>query len=111
MQNALGHYFHHFVTDVRDGLPGKHERLCHLYTSSPEANFLQSALQGVAMANLARVKRMSGEHWIKAQTVYGNALYHFRRALASDTEAGSESALLTTELLIEYDVRLLSFAR
>ena len=61
------------------------------------------------MANLAWVRRMNPEHWIQPQILYGNALRHFRDALVSATEAGSERALLTTELSIEYDVCLPNF--
>lgn len=63
------------------------------------------------MANLAWVKRMNPEYWIQAQALYGTALRHFRNALVSVAEAGSEIALLTTELLIEYDVRLPSLIK
>jgi hypothetical protein len=105
LQNAVNHYVQNFVITPDCGLPGLHDNLPHLYTLSPDKVYLQSALQAVALAHLSRVNRMGSEYFFKAQRLHSNAVVHFRNALNDDVEARSATALMTTELLWQYDVR------
>lgn len=103
-QTSINYYFHHFLVEPRDGLPGQHEALLDLYVIHPQPSFLQFALQAVGLASLARVNHMGREYWIKAQCLYGHALRCLRDALAYFTNADLDIALMTIELLIEYEV-------
>lgn len=104
VQNAVSHYFRHFVVDPADGLPGIHDQVPWLYSHYPDRVYLQSAVQAVAVASLARVKRMGSSHLLKAQQLYGEAVRGLRFALGDAIESRSASALVTTELLSQYDV-------
>lgn len=102
--NAVNHYIHHFVVAPQDELPGMHESLPDLYVRYPQATYLQSAVRAVAMAHLARVLKMGPEYTSIAQSSYGRAIHSLRRALDDDAEKRSTTALMTTELLSEYEV-------
>jgi hypothetical protein len=104
IQNAVNHYIHNFVIKPASGLPGFHAEVPHLYTYSADKTYLQSALQAVALTHLARMNRMGTDHLRRAQRLHGDAIQRLRTALSDDTEALSDSALVTTELLWQYDV-------
>jgi hypothetical protein len=50
------------------------------------------------------VNRMGPEHLRRAQRLHGEAIRGLRIALSDETEARSSMALMTTELLWQYDV-------
>jgi hypothetical protein len=105
-QNAVNHYVSNFVVSPKFGLPGLHDDLPRLYSLSPKKVYLQSALQAVALAHLAHVNRMSSELILKAQRLHSNAIMLLRTALNDDVEPRSATALITTEMLWQYDVRI-----
>ena len=106
VQNAVSHYFHHFVVDPIDGLPGIHENIPRLYAMHPNKTYLQCAVQAAAMANLARVNDMGPDGLLSALRLHGEAISGLRVALDDDAERGSAAVLMTTDLLWQYDVRL-----
>jgi hypothetical protein len=72
---------------------------------NPEAGYFQHALRAVAQAHLVRVNQLSQEHILEARTSHHTAIRDLRVALNDITEARSATALITTELLWQYDVR------
>lgn len=108
IQNAVNHYVHNFVIKPEGGLPGMHNVIPQLYSSCQSRSYLQSAIQAVALGHLARVNRMSSQYLRKAQVLHNDAVQSLRVALDDVTEACSATAMMTTELLWQYDVRYAS---
>ena len=106
VQNAVSHYFHHFVLDPVGDLAGLHEDVPRLYAMYPNKTYLQCAVQATAMANLARVNGMDPDGLLRALRLRGEAMHGLRVALDDDAERGSATVLMTTDLLLQYDVRL-----
>lgn len=104
LENAVNHYIQNFVLKAEHGLPGMHNEVPKLYTSSPANGYLQSAFQAVALGHIARVNRMGPEHLRRAQQLHGEAIRGLRAALSDEAEACSSRALMTTELLWQYEV-------
>jgi hypothetical protein len=105
MQNAINHFMHHFVLRSENGLSGIHDSLPTLYIQNPGTTYLCSIVQAIAMANYARVNQMGPEYLSWARRLYGGAVQALRTALDDNAERASAVALMTTELLSEYDVR------
>jgi hypothetical protein len=103
--NAVNHYVHQFVLLPGGGLPGIHDNVPAMYSYDGQKPYLQSAIQAVALANLARVKNMGLPYLVEAQRLYGQAIQGLRLALSDTTEGISPAALMTTEVLWQYDVR------
>lgn len=82
-----------------------------LCTSSSDKCYLQSAFQAAALGHIARVNRMGPEHLQRAQLLHGEAIRGLRTALYDETEARSATALMTTELLWQYDVSMINFRK
>ncbi|KAH7396732.1 hypothetical protein DE146DRAFT_48063 [Phaeosphaeria sp. MPI-PUGE-AT-0046c] len=104
--NAVNHYVQNFVLQAENGLPGMYNEVPRLCTLSPGKEYLQSAFQAVALCHIARVNRMGPEHLRKAQRLHGEAIRGLRTALNDEAEARSATALMTTELLWQYDLIL-----
>lgn len=109
LENAVSHYVQNFVLKAENGLPGMYLDIPQLYTLSPEKGYLQSAFQAVALGHIARVNRMGPEHLRRAQRLHGEAIRGLRTALNDEIESRSAMALMTTELLWQYDVSQASY--
>jgi hypothetical protein len=105
LQHAINHYVHNFVIRPDCGLPGLYDDVPQLYTSFPNTMYLQRAVQAVALTHLAHVNQMGSAHLLRAQRLHGDAIQCLRVALNDDAEARSATALMTAELLWQYDVR------
>lgn len=108
-EHAVTHYVHQFVvhSDSDGGLPGMHADLPELCMKFPRTGYFQTAVSAVAMVNFARVRKMTPEYSAKAQELYGISIGSLRVALNDVGESSSPTALMTTELLTEYDVSCL----
>jgi hypothetical protein len=104
MQNAVSHYMHHFVLSPENGLAGMHDSLPALCMQYPGTTYLHSAIRAVSMANFARLNKMNPEYLSWAYRSYLEAVQSLRIALNDMTERTSATALMTTEILSEYDV-------
>jgi hypothetical protein len=106
IQNATNYYVHGFVInpEIERRMPGLQNHIPELFNSFPDKTYFQTAFQAVALAHLARVNQMNPEHHHKARTLHQKAVREFRVALDDLVEARSATALMTTELLWQYDV-------
>ena len=105
VKNAVNHFVHHFVLVSADDVPGFHETLPGLYLQHADSTtYFQKAVQAVAMAHLARVSKMGPRYIYRAHQWYGEAIKALRIALDDHAERTSATALMTAEMLTEYDV-------
>lgn len=104
VENSVSHFVYHFVLEHENGLPGLHYSLPDLRTRFSETKYLQDAIRAVALAHLVRVNKMSQTYTRKSWAFYGNAVSGLRIALDDPSERTSAPALMTTELLSEFDV-------
>lgn len=85
-----------------------HDNFPRLYSRFTDTTYFRHAFEAVSLALLARATHMSTAYSLQAQSLYGKAVRQLRLALNNDAACSSATALMSTELLTQYDVREIS---
>jgi hypothetical protein len=103
-QQAITHFFYHYVSYPKNGGQGYLKFLPDLYTKNSDNEYLKNSLLAVSMATLGNISCMQ-QLQINSLRHYGHALQAVSRALQSPLEEAKINLLLTTIVLFQkYEV-------
>jgi Fungal specific transcription factor domain len=103
-QQAIAHFFYHYVSYPKNGGQGYLKFLPDLYTKNPDNEYLKHSLLAASMANLGNISCMQ-QFQINSLRHYGHALQAVSRALQSPLEEAKIDLLLTAIVLFQkYEV-------